>query len=276
MQSIYHFLGGLKNHIQKKMTVHKVNMRTVGAVANWDYTSLVTTIQLAITIGTQPIYTSRATSIITPPIHLRHSALANPIHHTTTTTTSATSSSSDSSRPQTRQQTRKRKDISEEIVSNTEEKGGCINHPKSTTHTTETCRKELAKQRKANSPPQSKPVTGKQVPAVALPTSQRQQPQQPRQQRQPQTRSRSSTSNDLSHIQCFRCQQWGHFANTCPQSQQQSTSNNQGNNNNNRSRNNSRARRARIGFTDKNDVKEFDASTPVVSSSPATSVVGTD
>jgi hypothetical protein len=274
VQSIYRYIGGLHVHIQQKMTQHKMNMRTVGGVPGWDFTSLITTVQLAITIGTQPIYTPRTTTTTTPPIHLRHSALANPIHQSHTTTTS---SSSDSSRPQTRQQTRKRKETTEEVVTHTDKKGGCIHHPTSTTHTTETCRKELRKQQKANSPPKGKQQpTGKQAPTVALPPqrqSQHAQQTTSQQRQQSQVRAGASGSPDLSHVQCFRCQQWGHFANACPQSQQQSNNSNQGRNNSNRGRNNSRARRARVGFTDKNDVKEFDASSPVSNSSPATSVV---
>ena len=275
VQSIYRYIGGLHSHVQQKMTQHKMNMRTVGGVPGWDFTSLVTTVQLAITIGTQPIYTQRTTTTTTPPVHLRHSALANPSRQPHTTTTS---SSFDSSHPKTRQKTRKRKETTQEATSHAEEKGGCIHHPESKTHTTETCRKELRKQQKANSPPKAKQASGKQVPTVALPPQRQSQQQTTNpQQRQPQTRARSSSQTNLSRIQCFRCQQWGHFANACPQSQsQQPANNNTGNNNSSHGRANSRARRARVGFSGKNEIKEYDESSPVSSPSPATVVAESD
>jgi Retrotransposon gag protein len=64
VQSIYKFISGLNDDVQHKMTSHKTSMRTVGAAPTWDFTSLVNTAQLAITIGTQPIYTQQIQTTI--------------------------------------------------------------------------------------------------------------------------------------------------------------------------------------------------------------------
>jgi hypothetical protein len=185
------------------MIAHKVSMRTVAAMPGWDFTSLVSTAQLAITIGTQPIYSQRAPTTSIPPLHLRHSALANPSYQSTTTTTS---SSSDALRPQTRVTTRKRKETTEAAV--TEEKK-CQYHPNSKTHSTEECRNKGKIQRE-NSPPKSKsPGISQSVPVP-------QSNQAPTRQ-QPPRQAKTTVATDLSQVQCFKCQQYGHFANKCPQ-----------------------------------------------------------
>ena len=194
------------------MTSHKTSMRTIGAVPTWDFTSLVNTAQLAITIGTQPIYSQQVQTATQPPLHLRHSALANPVHQPTTTT----SFTSADTRLQTRQQTnRKRKEVADKVV---HEEKKCQHHPNSKTHTTEECRMK-GKVQRGNSPPKPKSTAITQAPAAAvtLPSPKPlTQPsfQQPRQTRQ--TAHKLSVATDLSTVQCFRCQGYGHYANQCP------------------------------------------------------------
>lgn len=204
-QSIYRFMGGLSLGVQQKMTAHKLSMRTVGAAPAWDFVSLSAAAQLAIIIGTQPIYTQQAPTTNTPPLHLRHSALANPIHQSTTTSSSISSSTSTSSRPQTRFNTRKRK---ETAGSNTNEEKKCIYHPNAKGHITEDCRKNpdnKGKVARGNSPPKTQTTTITQTKVTNnQPASQ-------------QTPTKPSSPTDLSTVRCFRCQQYGHLANACPQ-----------------------------------------------------------
>lgn len=84
IQSIYHYINGLQETIQHKMALHKSQMRTIPVGSgipnpNWDFSSLSTTIQLAITIGIDPIYYQSTPSTTPVPFHLQHSVLANPV-----------------------------------------------------------------------------------------------------------------------------------------------------------------------------------------------------
>ena len=127
-------------------------MRTVAAVPGWDFTSLVPQHNLLSLLVPNPYILNVLLLLQPPPLHLRHSALANPSHQSTTNT--STSSSSDSTRSQARISTRKRKEATE--ISVTEEKK-CQYHPNSKTHSTEECRNK-GKIQRGNSPAKSKPI----------------------------------------------------------------------------------------------------------------------
>ena len=211
-QSIYRFIDGLHRDIQQKMLSHKLTMRTVGGIPGWDFMSLISTVQLAITIGAEPIYIQRSLTTDTLPLHLRRSALANPISNSTTSSSVSTTPS-----PTFTASTRKRKDTATEA---TQEKK-CQYHPHSKTHSTEECRKKgnISSER---SPPPSKPSSTTLSSSSSAPLT-RAEKQQQQQQQSPT----SSSPLDLSKIQCYRCNRMGHFANTCLQgtSSPSSTSN---------------------------------------------------
>ena len=237
VQSIYRFIGGLHVHVQQKMLAHKLSMRTVGNAPGWDFVSLSTTAQLAITMGTQHIYTPRPNTNTQPPLHLRHSALANPVSLASTATSSSSlsdSSGDTSSRLQARGSftSRKRKDTSTSTDITSVEEKTCIYHPKSKGHSTDECKTKGKKQRNDTSTP-SRSTSQSNTPSVA------QQPQPP--QRQPAPGKQSSV--DLSQVECFRCHQHGHYANTCPTLP--TSGNTQTNSNNNRGAPRSRSRGAR-------------------------------
>jgi hypothetical protein len=91
LQSIYRYIGGLQQNTQQKLYSLKLQHRTVGANPTWDFTSLTTTIQLAVTIGIESIHSGLVLSSTSAPTHLRSSALANPVYQTTVTSHSAVS-----------------------------------------------------------------------------------------------------------------------------------------------------------------------------------------
>ena len=78
LQSIYRYIGGLPKNTQQSLYSHKVQQRTVRGNPAWDFTSLTTTIGLAILCGTSPIVQHHDSSVSSVPLHLRSSALANP------------------------------------------------------------------------------------------------------------------------------------------------------------------------------------------------------
>ena len=130
VQSMYRYIGGLPQNTQQSLYSHKVQQRTVGGNPTWDFTSLTTTIGLAILCGTSPIVQHHDSSVSSVPLHLRSSALANPSSTSGPITSHSTAS-------------RKRK----------------------------------------------------------VETLQQQQ---------------VTTTDDLSGIKCYRCQNYGHFAHSCP------------------------------------------------------------
>ena len=90
-QSLYRFIDGLHRDIQQKMLSHKLNMRTVGGIPGWEFTSLSAVIQLATQLGTDAIYihpTNGEAMLL--PLHLRSSVFANPVDTTTSTITRST------------------------------------------------------------------------------------------------------------------------------------------------------------------------------------------
>ena len=265
-QSIYKYISGLNFDVQQKMNTHKVTMRTIGAVPGWEFTSLTATAALALELGTPAVFTPQPQSATPPPLHLRHSALANPIYQSTTT---SSSSSSDSSRPQTRFQ---RKRNATEVQGTGSEEYKCMYHPRSRTHTTEECRTKGNKIQRANTPPKSKPPTGTPVSNVSLPPSRQQQSSQ-----RQSAPAQASLPTDLSQVECYRCHQKGHYSSMCPQRDGVPS---QGNRGRGRGRG-GRARRARVSFvpSDQDDAKAMvistDSSRPI-RSAPRASATSTE
>lgn len=197
-QTIYHYVEGLHRHIQQKLITYKITMRTVGGNPTWDFISLSSTISLAITIGTEAIYTQRPQAQPTLPLHLQRSALANPtskhpltnnnktkptdIHAALTLTSKA------SMNPRKR------------ITNSSTEEKKCQYHPNSTSHTTDECRTKGGGSKELNTP----------TPKPTLPTKP-----------QPSTMTTTTgiklTPTPSSNIQCYRCNQFGHMARECPQ-----------------------------------------------------------
>lgn len=93
IQTIQHFITGLHADIQQKLQDHKLRQRTIGAAPTWDFTSLTTTIGLAILCGTNPIIQQHGSGVSSIPLHLRSSALANPVDSTTESVTSHSTAS---------------------------------------------------------------------------------------------------------------------------------------------------------------------------------------
>lgn len=200
-QSIYRYIEGLHHDVQRKVISHKFSMRTVGAAPNWEFSSLTATSNLAIAMGTEPIYSQRASTTTTLPLHLRKSHLANP----SSSTNSSSSSQSITTSTSSRDINRKRKPS----PSIPQEEKKCQYHPNSKTHSTEECRTKGESQRinpsfkvvASNSNP-SRPSTR----SMNVPTTNK------------ASTSTLSSVKDISQVRCFRCDQLGHYANTCPQS----------------------------------------------------------
>lgn len=197
-QTIYHYLEGLHRHIQQKLITYKITMRTVGGDPTWDFVSLATTIALAITIGTEPIYTQHPQAQPALPLHLQRSALANPASRHATSINTQNSKTIDSTSVSTTTQkglivNRKRS------YSLTEEKK-CQYHPNSISHTTDECRT------KGEHPGDITPVN----PSVPTHVN----PQLPM---VTTTTSVKPTVAPSAGPQCYRCNQFGHMSRECPQ-----------------------------------------------------------
>ena len=85
LQSIYRYIGGLQQNIQHKLYDLKLHNRITGANPTWDFTSLTTTIQLAVMVGVDSILlsTGSVSGTTSTPVHLRSSSLVNPSYQTT-------------------------------------------------------------------------------------------------------------------------------------------------------------------------------------------------
>jgi len=138
-QTIYHYVDGLHRHIQQKLVTYKITMRTVGGNPSWDFSSLTTTINLAITIGTEPIYSQRPQLPASLPLHLQRSALANPDSTNRMIANSNKTKLSEGHVPTTSLQ--KVMNLNCKRTPHlTKEGKKCQYHPNSKTHTTQECR----------------------------------------------------------------------------------------------------------------------------------------
>jgi hypothetical protein len=245
-QSVYRYIDGLHHIIQQKLVQHKLTMRAVGNAPFWDFRSLNTTSTLAITMGTEPIYSQRTTPTTSLPLHLRKSALANPPCRPTTTTTSTTESHNPT-QSTTRESNRKRKPQ----PSPTSEERKCQFHPNSKTHSTEECRTK-GKSQRSSSPPNAD-VTSK----PSRPNT-RSQDGQPTTRPAATTTSSSAPVADSPRVQCFRCHQYGHVMRNCPQAPSTTTNTNPNPRQNNKSPQSQRkaARRVQIDSKDEDDDQE--------------------
>ena len=187
--SIQHYVEGLHQGVQRKLTMYKTHMRTIGSGTimpnpSWDFSSLANTIRLAITYDNEWVSMQQHTSL---PLHLRHSPLANP-------------EPSAGPGPTSRGTKRKPKenvtepatetlDLTPKRVKSEEKK--CTYHPASSSHTTEECRKKKGKE-----PTHPSPSTSQRTNPAPAPSPLNQQ--------------------DISQIQCFKCNKMGHYANKCP------------------------------------------------------------
>ena len=200
-QTIYHYLEGLHRHIQQKLITYKVTMRTVGGDPTWDFVSLAATIALAITIGTEPIYTQHPQTQPTLPLHLQRSALANPASkHATSTNTqkSRTIDSTSALVPSHKGPTVNRKRSGNSLM----EEKKCQYHPNSTSHATDECRTKGDN---------SKGTGGITLVRPSVPT-----PVKPQLPMVTTTTSIKPTMAPLSGPQCYRCNQFGHMSRECP------------------------------------------------------------
>jgi hypothetical protein len=201
-QTTYHYLEGLHRYIQQKLITYKITMRTVGGNPTWDFISLATTINLAITIGTEAIYTQHPPTQPNLPLHLQRSALANPSSKHGMPTNNNKSKTTDH-HPSVASTLRVPMVNRKRTNSYVEEKK-CQYHPNSTSHTTEECRTKGERPRETGAiTPTSKssiPVPVRpQVPIVTT-----------------TTRVKPSTSSSPG-IQCYRCNQYGHMSRECPE-----------------------------------------------------------
>src|SRR6185437_14921831 len=196
-QSIYRYIDGLHHTVQQKMISHKLSMRTIGNVPHWDFTSLTSTANLAITIGTEPIYSQRAPTTTSLPLHLQKSALANPPCRTTTNP-----GPRDTSQSTGRDPNRKRK----AQPNPPQEEKKCAYHPNSKTHTTPECFTK-GKAQRGNSP------SNKDVSTTPSRPNTRSQGGQPPP--RPSTTTTVTVSpapvSGSTRVQCFRCHQYGHI-----------------------------------------------------------------
>ena len=134
-QTTYHYLEGLHRHIQQKLITYKITMRTVGGNPTWDFISLTATINLAITIGTEAIYTQHPPTQPNLPLHLQRSALANPSPKHGMPTNSNKSKLIDNHSPAT--SAPRTPIINRKRTNPSAEDRKCQYHPNSTSHTTE-------------------------------------------------------------------------------------------------------------------------------------------
>ena len=213
-QAIHRYLQGLPPWLQKKMSSHKSNMRTIAAVPvlDWDFTSLSVTISLAIMFAAEPQVVQRKVDTTPLPQHLQTSVLANPdqVISTTSTSTSSSNASNKNGKNNKRKASTPEKGEDKEKTEKKQkgkEHKHCQYHPSSTTHTTAECRSKGNSDHSSESAPASGKSRTEAVPASSAPPM--------------QTRARQRTSanqqQDLSKVQCFKCRKYGHYASTCTQ-----------------------------------------------------------
>ena len=207
-------------------------MRTVGGSPSWEFSSLASTATLAITVGTEPIYTQRQITSSHLPLHLQQSALANPISglippkepkretpQIAATTTAAINTG-------TIQNKRKKSGIIDKANKhcdyhpnsknhdtnecNTNKR--CEYHPNSKGHDTSECRSQMKGNPPAQltAPPTSIPFKSTQPPLTSMTTTTvKVEPKR--------NAIQDHTNYPLgSQIQCFRCSQPGHIDRDCP------------------------------------------------------------
>lgn len=217
-QAIHRYLQGLPAWLQKKMSSHKSNMRTIAAVPvlDWDFTSLSVTISLAIMFAAEPQVIQRKVDSTPLPQHLQTSVLANPDQVASTSTSTSTSTSS-SNAPNKNGKNNKRKASTQEKSDGKEnekkqkdkEQKQCQYHPSSITHTTAECRTKGKPRSEHNSEITPALIKGK----TEAPPASSSSPMLTRsRQRTPATQQ-----HDLSKIECFKCHKYGHYASTCTQ-----------------------------------------------------------
>jgi hypothetical protein len=254
-QAIHRYLQGLPPWLQKKMSSHKSNMRTIAAVPvpDWDFTSLCVTISLAIMFAAEPQVAQRKVDSTPLPQHLQTSVLANPDQVTSMSTPTPTSTSS-SNAPNKNGKNNKRK-ASISTPENGDEKGKtekkqkdngrkrCQYHPLSTTHTTAECR--MKAQQRPDYTSQSTPAAVKS--RTEAPSASSASPIQTR----ARQRTSASQQQDLSKVQCFKCRKYGHYASTCTQ-QSASTGQPIGTNRVNSRR--AHVQRPHVSFKDEEDI----------------------
>lgn len=207
-QVIHDYIRGLQRRVQLKLSTHKAIMRTTGAAPNpvWNFTSLDATIRLAVMMDTDPIIVQRVVTHELPP-HLRNSSLANP------SSKEHSAPSADKEKVKDSKGRKKRK-ASPERKKPEKETKICDNHPDATSHTTEECRMKVKS-------PEKKKVTSNYSSPSEAPSS-RQSQRAPTQLQSGKTQGQgagkptaSRNNRSLSEIQCYRCKEYGHYANTC-------------------------------------------------------------
>jgi hypothetical protein len=205
--NIQHFLNGLRRPVHMKLTELRSNMRKMPSIAGgipvstWDFTSLQYTTDQAIAYDAELSLhetSQRTATSQNLPAYVRNSALANPV------TTSSTSTMSN----QKFGKKRREEDISSTEVENRSKRAKtgdkiCEYHPGLTSHSTEDCRKG----KKMNSKIQTNEKT-------TISAGNYNPPKTPSSITSSKTRT---PQQDLSHIPCFKCEKFGHYANQCPE-----------------------------------------------------------
>lgn len=211
VQTIYHYIEGLHRNIQHKLNQYKVSMRTIGGSASWDFSSLTATATLAITVGTEPIYTQRQVTACGLPLHLQQSALANPMVDTTPKE-SRREAPRVTTLPINPTQSNKRRSQRDTDKASKH----CDYHPNSKSHNTDECHTQgkIGTLTTTTTQPVV-PTPLRPVPPVSVSTTATTVKLEPK----PSSVQNNTFDKFRSNIQCFRCSQPGHVARNCPQAE---------------------------------------------------------